>query len=323
MAVCGDGRDYVEALHLSWGDVPRGHGPSGTAVRSGQMQVIRDIANDSHFAPWREAALKHGYASSIALPLRENGIVFGVLSVYAAEPDAFDAEEVALLEEFADDLAFGVVSMRARNERDQAVKERELYEERLRDSMEDALQAISATLEMRDPYTAGHQRRVSQLAAAMARELELPEEQVHGVRLAGIVHDIGKIHVPAEILSKPGHLNEVEFSFIKMHPQSGYDILKGIDFPWPIAQIVLQHHERLDGSGYPQGLKGDDILPEARILAVADVVEAMASHRPYRAGLGVQSALEEIIKYRGVRYDERAVDACLRLFRDRNYVLTS
>ena len=149
----------------------------------------------------------------------------------------------------------------------------------------------------------------------------LSAEQAHVIHLAGTVHDLGKINVPAEILSKPGKLTDLEFGLIKVHPQAGYDILKGINFPWPIAQMVLQHHERLDGSGYPQGLKGDAILLEARILAVADVVEAISAHRPYRPGLGIEVALAEITKQRGVHYDPRVVDACVALFREQHYSL--
>ena len=172
---------------------------------------------------------------------------------------------------------------------------------------------------MRDPYRDSHQKRVSQLACAMAREMNLPEEQIEGIRVAGNIHDIGKISVPMEILSKPGRVNKSEFGIIKSHTQAGYDILKTIEFPWPIAQIVLQHHERMDGSGYPQGLSGKDILLEARILGVADVVEAMVSHRPYRPALGIDKALEEISKNRGVLYDPEVVDACLKLFTEKRF----
>jgi HD-GYP domain-containing protein (c-di-GMP phosphodiesterase class II) len=183
------------------------------------------------------------------------------------------------------------------------------------------LTAISSTVEMRDPYTAGHQRRVADLAAAIARQMGLEEERAHGIRLASTVHDLGKVHVPAEVLSKPGRLSELEFRFIQVHPQAGHDILKAIEFPWPIAQTVLQHHERLDGSGYPQGARGDAIILEARILAVADVVEAMASHRPYRPSLGLEAAFAEISDKRGVLFDPAVVDACLELFREQGYQL--
>ena len=167
---------------------------------------------------------------------------------------------------------------------------------KLRTALVDFIAAIASALEMRDPYTAGHQRNVATLATAIAAELELPQEEIDGLHLACVVHDLGKLFIPAEILSKPGRLNDLEFGLIRQHPQTGYEILKGIDFPWPIAQYVLQHHERLDGGGYPSGLKGEEILLGARILTVADVVEAMTSHRPYRPGLGIDAALEEISK---------------------------
>jgi PAS domain S-box-containing protein/putative nucleotidyltransferase with HDIG domain len=186
--------------------------------------------------------------------------------------------------------------------------------ERLRRALEATIQALTAAVEMRDPYTAGHQRRVTNLACSIAREMGLPQERMDAIQMAGIIHDIGKILVPSEILSKPGKLSDAAFNMIKTHPQAGYDILKSIEFPFPVAQIVLQHHERINGSGYPAGLPGERILLEARILAVADVVEAMASHRPYRPVLGLNKALEEIIKNKGILYDSQAVDACLRLF---------
>jgi len=207
---------------------------------------------------------------------------------------------------------------RLRNHLEEMVVERTLE---LRENLLDFVTAIAATIEARDPYTAGHQRRVANLATAIARELQLPAEQIEGLKLAGVVHDIGKIRVPAEILCKPGRLDELEFNLIKRHSLTGYEILKSIKFPWPLAEIVLQHHERLDGRGYPQGLKGEEILLEARILAVADVVESMVSHRPYRAGLGVDTALAEISRNKDVLYDARVVNACLTLFQEQAYHL--
>lgn len=203
-------------------------------------------------------------------------------------------------------------------ERTRSLRQSEM---RLRTSLLDSISAIAATVEMRDIYTAGHQRRVSQIATAIARLLNLPEQQIEGLYLACVVHDVGKIKIPAEILSKPGKLGELEYALIKQHPQAGYDILKEVDFPWPIAQFVLQHHERIDGSGYPQGLKGDAILLEASIIAVADVIEAMASHRPYRPGLGIEAALTEISSKRGTVYDAAVVDAAIVLFREKEFLL--
>lgn len=206
-------------------------------------------------------------------------------------------------------------------ERKKAQAEIERYIGRLERAMESTLQAVSGMVELRDPYTAGHERRVGELAAAIGVEMGLPEATVKGLRLAGYVHDIGKISVPAEILSKPARLTPMEFELIKGHCQSGYDVLKRVDFPWPVAEVILQHHERLDGSGYPGRLHDAEILLEARIMTVADVVEAMSSHRPYRPGLGLDAALEEIGRNSGRIYDAQAVAACLRLFRERGYVL--
>jgi putative two-component system response regulator len=212
---------------------------------------------------------------------------------------------------------------RLRNNLEELVEERtrELREseKKHRASLLEFIAAIAATVEMRDPYTAGHQRRVAKLAGAIANELHLAEDQIEGLYLAAVVHDIGKIRIPAEILCKPGRLDEIEFSLIKQHVQTGYEILKAISFPWPIATVVQQHHERVGGQGYPMGLNGDQILLEARILGVADVVEAMITHRPYRPGLGVPAALEEIRNNRDVLYDPVVVDACLRLFKEERF----
>lgn len=194
-------------------------------------------------------------------------------------------------------------------------------EKKLKKNLLDSVAVLAAIVEMRDPYTAGHQRRVSEIAVAIANIMQLTQMQIEGIHLAGIVHDIGKIQVPAEILVKPGALSDLEYMLIKAHSQNGYDLLKTVDYPWPISQIVLQHHERLDGSGYPQGLTGDEILLEARIIAVADVVESMTSHRPYRPSLGIDAALEEIEHNRGIRYDPVVVDACVNLFREQGYKL--
>jgi HD-GYP domain-containing protein (c-di-GMP phosphodiesterase class II) len=183
--------------------------------------------------------------------------------------------------------------------------------DRLRKTMGGIIQAMSLTIEKRDPYTAGHQRRVTKLCRAIAAVMGFSWERIQGFRMAAAIHDLGKIRVPAEILSKPGRLTENEFGIIRTHPQVGFDILKGIEFAWPIAQIVFQHHERMDGSGYPQGLSGQDILLEARILAVADVMEAMSSHRPYRPALGLEIATAEILQKKGILYDADVVDACL------------
>jgi len=206
------------------------------------------------------------------------------------------------------------------------IRERNRAEEELRDSlkklrtaMESIVEALVLAIEKKDPYTSGHQKRVATLANAIAKEMGLPQDEIDGVRMAAMLHDIGKNAIPGQILSKPAKLTKLEMEMIKEHSQIGYDILKGIDFPWPVAQVVLQHHERIDGSGYPQGLLGDEIYLGAKILGVADVVEAMASHRPYRAALGLDKAMEEISKHRGVLYDPDVVDAALELLREKGF----
>jgi PAS domain S-box-containing protein len=208
------------------------------------------------------------------------------------------------------------------------VTERRQSEEKLQETLESLRKAIGATIqvmvsavEARDPYTAGHQIRSANLARCIATEMGLPQEKIDGIRMAGSIHDIGKLSVPAEILSKPTRLTELEFSLIKEHSRQGYEMLKDVESPWPLAEIVHQHHERMDGSGYPRNLKGEEILMEARILAVADVVESMASHRPYRPAIGIEPALEEIEKNKGILYDDAVADACLRLFREKGFRL--
>jgi PAS domain S-box-containing protein/putative nucleotidyltransferase with HDIG domain len=189
----------------------------------------------------------------------------------------------------------------------------------LQQSLEETVNVLASATEVKDPYTAGHQQRVRQLALAIAVEMELPQEKVDAIRVAGILHDIGKLSIPSEILSKPGRLNDFEYNLVKTHSQTGYDILKNVNFPWPVADIVLQHHERLDGSGYPSGLSGADIVMEARIIAVSDVVEAMSSHRPYRPMLGSEKALEEILQNSDRLYDPDVVNACVKLFREKGF----
>lgn len=190
---------------------------------------------------------------------------------------------------------------------------------KLRNTLEGIIKAMASTVEWRDPYTAGHQQRVTQIASGIALELGFSAQQRDGIRMGGLVHDLGKISVPAEILSKPGRLTAMEFGIIKEHPRIGYEILKDIEFPSPVSQMVLQHHERINGSGYPFGIAGDEIIKEARILAVADVVEAMASHRPYRPALGIDLALDEITKNRGILYDSDVVDACLSFVNEKGF----
>ena len=207
------------------------------------------------------------------------------------------------------------------SEKKRAEEEIKRYIQQLKTAVMSTVEVATTLSEMRDPYTAGHERRVAEIAVAIGAELGFDDRRIEGLRVAGHLHDVGKITIPSEILSKPGKLSPIEFQLVQGHALAGYNVLKSVEFPWPVAQIALQHHERMDGSGYPQGLKGEAILLDARIMAVADVVEAMSSHRPYRPGLGIEAALAEIERGRGTVYDPAVADACLKLFRDRGYAI--
>lgn len=321
IAHAGIGPEQVGSLILTWADVAAGRNPAGDAIRSGETVRVQDIEADCVCEPCKVLAREVGYTSLLAFPLSEGEVTFGALIITAREGDAFTEEETLLFQELADDLNYGISALRSREAGRQARTEREALLEKLETVLDKTVLAMASAVEARDPYTAGHQHRVAKLAADIARELGLPAGQVEGIRIAATIHDIGKLNVPAELLSKPSRLTPLEFELIKGHAELGYQILKDIDFPWPVAEMVRQHHERLDGSGYPLGLKDGEILLEARIIGVADVVEAMASHRPYRAALGLEAALGELDKGSGTRYDTKVVEACRRLFLEKNYSL--
>lgn len=254
-----------------------------------------------------KTALEIGAYGYVTKPLEHNDVLFNVSN--ALRRRKLETESRAQKRDLELLVQERTAELREREGRlQQAV-------ENLRKTMSGIVQAMALTVETRDPYTAGHQRRVAELAQAIAREMGLSRDRIDGIQMAGVIHDLGKISVPAEILSKPGRISDPEFDIIKGHPQVGYDILKNIEFPWPVAKIVLQHHERIDGSGYPQGLTDENILLEAKIMGVADVVEAMASHRPYRPALGIDRALEEISEKKNIFYHPEVVDACVKLFR--------
>ena len=205
----------------------------------------------------------------------------------------------------------------------QLEKELKQSYKKLQKFIEGTANIITKVVETRDPYSIGHQQRVSKLATVIAREMKLPQDKIEGTKIASLVHDIGKVNLPTEIVSKPGKLAEVEFNLIKNHPRVGYNILKKVDFPWPIAEIVFQHQEKIDGSGYPRGLKGDEILIEAKILGVANVVEAMSSYRSYRPALSIDEALTEIIKNKNILFDPEVVDTCIKLFKEKGFKFES
>jgi len=302
----------------------QGEGLIGKVLRTGRPMVVNDYQSweGRHRDP-RWSRIR----AIIGLPLTFDGKVIGALGLaHTEEGKRFGKDDMAALSRFA-----SLASVVLLNEIVQARVEHELTERKrmceelqkrdghLRETFVATINALATTIEMKDPYTAAHQRWVTRLACAIAGEMELTREQVEGLRMAGLIHDIGKLNVPAELLLKPHRLTEIEYEAIKIHPQSGYDIVKEIQFPWPIAQIVLQHHERMDGSGYPLGISGQEILLEARLLAVADVVESMSSHRPYRDEHGIDLALDEITKNSGILYDPSAVKACLGVFNDKGF----
>ena len=316
VAWAGFSEAMIAALRIRWDESALGGGVMGVATREGRPVVSADVENDPRYLPWQEIVQTWQLKSAAAVPLIAAGEAVGVLGIYSALRSSFDQEIISFLAEVANDIAIGVGSLRLKNKLEATLSS-------LRKSLDGSVETIASMVELRDPYTAGHERRVAQLACAIGREMGLPERQTEGLRVIGYLHDIGKIAVPAEILSNPAQLTEIERLLVRAHAQTGYDILKNLEFPWPVAQAVLQHHERLDGSGYPQGLKGPDIILEARILMVADVVEAMASHRPYRAAIGLEGALAEITANCGKFYDERVVETCISLFTEKGFEFNS
>ena len=303
---------YLKIINVTWADTERGQGPTGRCIRTGEIAVAKDLAVDPTAAPWREEALKRGYMSSIAIPFRHFEGEMACLTAYGVRASRWSDAERRLMDQVASALGFGINTLRTALSKAQ-------YQESLSTSLEQTIEVIAETMDHRDPYTAGHQRRVADLCLAIGRKLGLSSERTQGLRLAASIHDLGKIGIPAEILAKPGDLTENQYNLLKEHVQLGYEIVKNVQFPWPIAQMILQHHERLDGSGYPQGLKADEIFLEARILAVADVVEAMSSHRPYRTSRGINAALDQVLSGSGTLYDREAVEACVNLIRREGY----
>ncbi|WP_295443206.1 HD domain-containing phosphohydrolase [uncultured Thiodictyon sp.] len=298
-AICHDLVEVGNYL-VVWIAYPDPAGPAGqrTVAWWGDEAAFRDRCERG-----RDSA-----QTAVQLPLVHDHEMLGSLTVVAASLDGFDGEEMTLLQELAADLGHGIDVMRTALERNR-------YLSQLGQAMRGTVAALARTVEIRDPYTSGHQLRVATLAVAIARAMGLSESMIEGLYLGGLIHDIGKIAVPAEILTKPSRLTPIEYQLIQQHALTGGQIVAGIEFPWPLAEMIVQHHERIDGSGYPHGLRGEAMLLESRILAVADVVEAMSSHRPYRAALGMEVALAEIERGKGTQYDQQVVDACVQVIR--------
>ena len=314
----GSAIDYLKNISVSWSDQnTSGHGPAGVCIRSDKSSVVFDAEVDEGFKLWRNQAKNFGIRSAVGCPVPGDGThPFGCLLVYSKVPNAFGPSEVQLFEALAQEIGFGIRSIDRQHQLDNQIHAREVVQERLAAALRSTIEAMSRTMEWRDPYTAGHQKRVALISMEIAKGLGMDNESIQALYMAAMVHDIGKVAVPAEILTKPSRLSELEMKLVQEHVEAGYQILKDIPFPWPIAEMVRQHHERLDGSGYPQGLHGEQICKEARILAVADTIEAMSTHRPYRQALGLTTAMKAIRSQAGTTLDAGIVKVAYKLFTD-------
>jgi putative nucleotidyltransferase with HDIG domain len=309
--------------HIGY-QVEQGVGLTGKVLQTGRPMAVNDYQSWKGRHP--DPRWSHIQAIT-AVPLTFDGQVMGEIGLVHIESGRkFGDADMVVLTRFAllantalTNVTLSVQAQQELDERKRLEEELQQRNDQLQETFIAMINALALAVEMKDPYTAAHQRWVTRLACTIASTMGLAKEQIEGLHMAGLIHDIGKMNVPTEFLIKPGQLTEIEHQALKIHPQSGYDIVRQIQFPWPVAQIVLQHHERMDGSGYPQGISGAEILLEARILAVADVVEAMASHRPYRDAHGIEIALDEIAKNRGSLYDPEAVDACLTVFKEQGF----
>lgn len=311
----GVAADYAKGIDVKWSpDTSAGKGPTGQCIQTSLPVLILDTENDPRFLPWRERSKPYGIRSVIAVPIKDHEPqAIAALTVYANLPNAFGEVEIQLFESLAKEIGFGLAAIEKQQLLDEEIKERERLNDQLIKTLNSTIEAMSKTMEWRDPYTAGHQKKVALLSQAIARKLDWGEERIKGLYLAALVHDLGKIATPSEILTKPSMLTETELALIKEHPKTGYDILKDIPFTWPIAQAVYQHHERIDGSGYPNHLVGDAIIPEAKILAIADTIESMTSHRPYRPGLGLEKAILQVKSEAGKTLDPAICEVACQL----------
>jgi PAS domain S-box-containing protein len=311
---CPVDSEYVKSLEVTWGEGPGVRGPASQSIAKRAPVIVQNLDEDPEYSKWRDVPGAAGFRAAIGLPLlASEGPAFGAVCIYSSERAAFDASEVGLLEEMASDLAFGIETQRSRLLRTEMERDVLRTNARLEGLLKDIVATMGKVVETRDPYTQGHETGVAVLSRQIAEEMGLSADEVDEIEVAALVHDIGKLSVPAEILTKPTRLSEAEFAIIKEHPRTGYDILKDVDFGWPVAEIALQHHERMDRSGYPNGLAGEDIFLAARVVAVADVVEAMASHRPYRPALGLEAAVAEIRDH-PEKFDPQVIAALLRVY---------
>ena len=321
IGAAGPANEYLKDIVVSWSeDELTGRGPAGVCIRTNKPSIVIDGKTDVGFASWRERAAEFEIRSAIGCPIPDGvtGTPYGALLVYSKVPNAFGDTEIQLFQSLANEIGFGLRSIERQHKLDDQIHEKEVTQERLASSLRATIEAMSKTMEWRDPYTAGHQKRVAMISMAIGRQLGWDDERIQTIYMAAMVHDIGKMAVPSEILTKPSRLTDLEMQLVQGHVEAGYQILKDIPFPWPIAEMVRQHHERLDGSGYPNKLIDEKICEEARVLAVADTLEAMATHRPYRPAKGLAAALEEIKAESGTKLDAKVVEAAFKLLDGEN-----
>jgi response regulator RpfG family c-di-GMP phosphodiesterase len=321
-ASAGSATGFLDGLQFSWSeDEEIGQSATGVCIRTDMLHIREDPESAKILGPWHERARQFGIRSAVSMPLHIEGGWRGALTVCSVSSKAFDAKPVEVFLRLGEQIVHGIQALKHKEMLDAERRNVEQTQKNLTEALSASISAMVTAMEMRDPYTAGHENRTAEIAYAIGREMGWPEGRLQGLRMAAMVHDIGKISIPSELLNKPGRLTYEEFEQVKGHSQSSYAILKDIPFTWPIADIVRQHHEKLDGSGYPQGLKGDEILAEAKVLTVADIVEAMAAARPYRTGLGLDVALAEIESQAGTLLDAEVVEICARLFREGRLVI--
>ncbi|MBT7951066.1 MAG: PAS domain S-box protein [Gammaproteobacteria bacterium] len=309
IALSGIDKKNPDEVDLDINKLP-GWGLVKKAIMTGEDLICDNNTEDEEVKMLQKQHTTCACCSSITLLLKYNHdrTPLGILHICSKDAFSYSLAEVSLLKEMAADMAYGIHSIRMSAEKDKSM-------ERLSDALINTIEAIAITVEKRDPYTAGHMHNVELLAVAIAKEMGLTEDRIKGLQLGASIHDIGKIYIPAEILNRPGKLSAAEFEMIKTHSLVGYEIVQGIKFPWPVAEMIIQHHERLDGSGYPNGLKGEQIILEAQILSVADVVEAITSHRPYRPALGLDKGIEIIEEGKGKYFNPEVVDVCVKIIK--------
>lgn len=320
LASHGHAQDPSQLPDSTWGDTEDSRTPMGVAISTGKTSVVQDLAHDPKFSAFRRFAVKNHLASAVSLPLYQGDTIWGGITFYSDEPSAFSEEEIDALEILGASVAFGITALHSgpANKTGLLLPSTQGIGKSAA-SLEKIIVALETVIEARSHYGTSNQRFVGEIGMAIAMEMGLTHEQAYGIRLAGIVHDIGEINVPEEILRKTGELTPDEYAQIQGHPQAGYDILSELDLPWPLAQTVLQHHERMNGSGYPNGLSGEQIQLEARIIAVADTIVAIAYQSQNHPHLGIPAALVEVEKGKGTLFDPAVVDAAIRLFREKNY----